>query len=70
MSRLGAPRNHLALRVSDDRVRLRRSPEAEIYGINSARERKRETKDAPSRLVTNEVWQSESWFSVVELQIL
>jgi hypothetical protein len=36
VSRLGAPRNHLALSIGDDRLGFRRSPQAEIYGNSSA----------------------------------
>jgi len=66
-----APCNHLAFDFTDGLPWLARSPEAKVFGREfKFREPVVEQKYTPSKALKIEVWHSEFWFSVVELQML
>lgn len=71
---LGAPRDHLTLCVSHDRVRIDRRPQAEVCTRAGENKIKLapgvEERDVPSTELMKDVWQSEVGPDVVELQIL
>jgi hypothetical protein len=70
---LSAPRNHLAFLVGNKFIGVGGAPKAEVCCKNrhlSEKEVEGDERHQPSRELRNEVWQSEFWFWVVELQIL